>query len=179
MGTHIYTLCRERESKLEVYIGFLPWEMRETHIRGVEKTVKVRGNGGDQENVTHRDWKGKHRAYMGLYQFLCVYVMAVDWCIFRTLISGTGCISDSFACCWVSFLPIGVLCPNLMWGILPCLIGFCFVLFGCHLLEAYFFLKRKWKGIRLGEKRKVWVASKSGRGKNDLDVLYEIRISFH
>jgi hypothetical protein len=153
--------------------------MRETHIRGVEKTVKVRGNGGDQENVTHRDWKGKHRAYMGLYQFLCVYVMAVDWCIFRTLISGTGCISDSFACCWVSFLPIGVLCPNLMWGILPCLIGFCFVLFGCHLLEAYFFLKRKWKGIRLGEKRKVWVASKSGRGKNDLDVLYEIRISFH
>jgi len=46
--------------------------------------------------------------------------------------------------------------PILIGGIFPFLIGSCFVLLGCHLLEAYSFLKRKWRGVETWGRREVW-----------------------
>lgn len=57
----------------------------------------------------------------------------------------SGCISDSFASSWDSFCLIGLPCSALIWGLLSCFILSCFVLFGCHVLESWTFLKRKWR----------------------------------
>lgn len=60
---------------------------------------------------------------------LCLLV----WCFCGTLNSRSTYVSGSVAWSWVSFLPIG----------LACLIAFCFVPFGCHFFEVFYFLKKK------------------------------------
>lgn len=71
-------------------------------------------------------------------RFSVCIIMAVFWCSHGNPNSGGRCFSDSFACSWDSFPPIG----------LPCIIVSCFVLFGC-LLEACSFSEG---GVDLGER---------------------------
>lgn len=84
----------------------------------------------------------KHRARVALYQVLCVHVMAASLVGLLTVV----------ACVSLTLLPVfGVLFLLLSCLNQPLYKGFCFVLlyfvfscFGCCLLEAYSFLKRKW-----------------------------------
>jgi hypothetical protein len=61
-------------------------------------------------------------------------------------------VSDSFACSWDSFPPIGLACPASISRLLPCLIEARFVVFGCCLLKACSFLKGNREGMDLGER---------------------------
>ena len=51
--THSQTFCEERESKFEVSIVSLPWAFWESGGKGNGKIVRVRENGGHQENIVH------------------------------------------------------------------------------------------------------------------------------
>lgn len=54
-------------------------------------------------------------------------------------------LSLTLACSSDSFPHIGLPCPASIGRCPPCLTVSCFILFGCHLLEACYFLKRKWR----------------------------------
>jgi hypothetical protein len=41
---------------------------------------------------------GKHGPCMGLHKLLCRYIVLLAWCFCGTPNSGSGCISDPFAC---------------------------------------------------------------------------------
>lgn len=85
--------------------------------------------------------QGLHRSAPRPLYIATVWLLA--WYSWEAPNNGSACISDPFACCWDSFPPIRRPCPASIWGLLPCLIVSCFVLFGCQLLEVCSFLKRK------------------------------------
>lgn len=50
---HSPTLCRKRDSKLEISVGCLPSELKESQGREGRKIIKVRGKGKHQKNTAH------------------------------------------------------------------------------------------------------------------------------
>lgn len=70
-------------------------------------------------------------------------------------------------------------CPASLSGLLPCCTVFCFVVFGCYILETCSFLKGNERGVGVKER---------GGGVRELggvegeetgwDVLYETRLNF-
>lgn len=97
------------------------------------------------------------------------------FCSCETQSSGSMWISNSFACSWDSFPPIGLPCPALIGRLLPCLI--ISVLPGCCLLETCSFLKRKQRGSGSeGERRLGGARMSGGRESSGWNVLYERRI---
>lgn len=175
---------RVRESKLKVSIGFLtfkirtPWK-RERNYRSQRGWRTSREYSPLNQLIrAHGDWSSKQGCYRGAKKVFCIYLSLI-FC--RTPNNGRRWISDSFAWSWVSFSPTVLPCPTLIRALLPCLIVSCFLLFACYVLEAYVFLKRKWRGIGYGE---MEMAGRCGRvtmhnwrrGNCDLDILYERRI---
>lgn len=80
--------------------------------------------------ITNKD-SSKHRAYLhGRHQVLFIY--------YGTAEQVKGWLSDTCACFWGSFPSVGLSCHVvvLLYGII-----FCFVVFGCYLLEACFLPK--------------------------------------
>lgn len=73
-----------------------------------------------------------------------------------------GCVSDSFACSWDSFSPIGLPCVDSKLGLLLSFNVFCFVLLECLLLDTFFFFRRGnigrciWLTGEVGENQKWW-----------------------
>lgn len=77
----------------------------------------------------------------------------LSYCFCGTPNSGSVCISDSFACWWDSFPPVGMLCPVSVWGISSCLIVSSFLVYGCFLLEFFiFFLTGNGGGVDRGKR---------------------------
>lgn len=74
-------------------------------------------------------------------------------------------------CSWDSFPPVELPCTASVWECLPRLVVFCFVMFGCCLIEACSFLKGKGKGVDQEGGREKW-----RDGKLCEDVSYEIKI---
>ena len=67
------------------------------------------------------------------------------------------------------FSPLRLPSPASIWGLLPCSIESCFVLFGCRFLEAYYYLKRKIKG--------EWNWTRSGKelgGEEGGDIIIRV-----
>lgn len=63
-------------------------------------------------------------------------------CFCQTPNSRSRCVSDSSTYSCDSFTSVELPCPDLIWGLLPCLL-LCFVLFSCCFLKACCFKKRK------------------------------------
>ena len=88
--------------------------------------------------------------------------VAVSWVFCRPTNSGKRCISDSLACCCDSFLPIGLPCPDPIWGLLYCLSVSCFVLSGCLFFSE---AAGSWSGGRI-----------VGRGEGKVGKMCQRRI---
>lgn len=72
-----------------------------------------------------------------------VYVLQLlAWYVYGTPRCENKWFSDSFACPQDSLVHVGLLSPTSIGQILPCLIIFYLVMFGCHLLESCFFIIR-------------------------------------
>lgn len=95
-------------------------------------------------------------------RFSVCIIMAVFWCSHGNPNSGGRCFSDSFACSWDSFPPIGLPCPALIIGVL--FYWILFVISGHCLLETCSFLKRKWRGSGSGRERS-WVGARRSEGR--------------
>lgn len=127
--------------------------IREPWRRGGGKSQ--RGHQRHQENkalytnwakliLAHRDWSSEHRAYTGLHQILCVYIIASSLAVFMGLLSVAKSVCfwfsclllDFSSCCWFSLSNFDV-----MLFVLSC------ILFCCCLLEACSFLRRDRKGM--------------------------------
>lgn len=108
----------------------------------------------NQLRRAQRDWNCMHRACMCLYQVLCTYIRAVGLIFLWDYNGESWCISNYFACLWMTFLLLGLPSPALIWGLSPCLSVSSFVTSGCCLLKTCTFLKRKYKGRAL---RVEWV----------------------
>lgn len=87
-----------------------------------------------------------------------------------------------FTCSWDSFLPIGLPCPASIGGLSSSLVVSCFVcpvwlssLEGLFVLFC-FFLKRKWEGMDLGEKKGRY-GGRRNRGRETVVGMYCIRES--
>lgn len=130
------------------------------------RIVGGRGDGGQQDNMAHQinwtglTWARRDQSSIGpawIYNVFSAYMLWLSvWCFCGTLNSGnSGYIFDSLTALgslfsyWVAF-------PRLLsWLILSY-----FVLFGCHLLEVYSFLKRKGEVERESEastERENWL----------------------
>jgi hypothetical protein len=109
-----------------------------------------------------------------------VYILwLLAWWICGTPNSGNRCVFDSFGYSWGSFPPVGFPSPDSIWGPFPGLVVFCFVVFGCCLLEAWYFLKEDRVGVDPGEKRSRGWAEGFGRTENcGQGMLYERRLYF-
>lgn len=134
-------------------MGSILSKLGELREMGGGKITKVRGDGRPQ-SLTFHDSVGtwptestKEGSY-GLTEtaWVCIRPSAyklwlLAWCFYGTPNSGSRGISDSFACSWNSFPPIGLPCTVSIWRVFPCLIVPCLVVFSCCLQEACSFLK--------------------------------------
>lgn len=135
-GNHMRHCLGDQE---DVFIKYLPSELRESYRRGGGIRVGARGDGGDQKHKalwinranltwTYKDWSGKHWAYTGLRHVLGVYVIA-----FSLVLLWNSWVYDwvgvSFVCLLLGFFPfVGLPCPTLMWWFLFILLYFIFFL---------------------------------------------------
>jgi hypothetical protein len=127
--------------------------------RGLERTVRVKRYGGHQQiwptqstkqgSNGLKDRPGKHEACIGLHQVFSIYAVSV---IFGLLWDSKQVCLWHFCHLFDVFFPIRLPCPVLIWGLLPCLILSCFVIFLCCLWESCSILHRKWQRGDLGDK---------------------------
>lgn len=137
-----------------------------THRRWSRKIVVVTGDEGYQENMVHwinsagliwdhRDWNSKHGACTGLNKSSPYMLCLLVWCFHGTANCRSRCVS-LFCLLLGVFPPVRLPSPALVWQFLPCLILFCFVVFGGCLLEDCSFLMRVGGGLDMGREEKAW-----------------------
>ena len=113
-----------------------------------------------------------------LHQLLCVCIIGISLCFRGTLDCDNECDSDYCDYSWDPFLPVGWPWSTSLWEFLLHFIIFCFIMFGCYLIDACSFLMRE-KGSRSwGEIRRRVTGSSRRRGNYYQDILYEEMIYF-
>lgn len=97
--------------------------------------------------------------HASLHNLLCM----LAWYLWGIPNYRNGCVFGSFTCCWDSFLFIGLPCSALVWRVLPSLIVFNFVVFGCCIFSEGR-MKRSvsrgkggWKDLGKWKEEKLWL----------------------
>ena len=138
----------EKESIWEVSIKFLHSELREFQGKRSINIEKARVDAEHQENKalwinwawilnseTEAPDTGPMWVFTGSSAYM-LWLLTVFYWIFKY---ESKWLPNSCAYSCNSFLPVGLLCPRLIWWLLPYLIRFHFVMFDCHLLAICLF----------------------------------------